>query len=356
MFGSTYLYQLVHDRPTPRSKKVNKYAWTLCRWYREQIQGRRTTHFKGFFGSLKGFSENLLERTDEMAEGSSGWSRSRIHGRSNKGWRLRMMWEWGEKMWTFAEISELLSVSLELWVSGFSVISTVKKWTSNPQRGPENGWRGSQKSSWLWMEKKLDSLGKNLLRRSRRNWSPRNVQPLKARGDKREETRFFCPRKISLCPWRAWRWTEEAIDPVWSLKVFSISRSIVHEGEPVLYYLDYGSRRGFVREGLMVVPPGTELPPVEKWFLHKKWKHLTLYRSLKKDFRKVGCGVKYRNKVPRKEFKAMFGYCPQGKPEIKVEISDETGFCQVFSIMKVAAKTCMRDLKWLCYKIRHWQW
>lgn len=153
MFGSTYLYQLVHDRPTPRSKKINKYAWTLCRWYREQIQGRRTTHFKGFFGSLKGFSENLLERTDEMAEGSSGWSRSRIHGRSNKGWRLRMMWEWGEKMWTFTEISELLSVSLELWVSGFSVISTVKKWTSNPQRGPENGWRGSQKSSWLWMEK-----------------------------------------------------------------------------------------------------------------------------------------------------------------------------------------------------------
>ena len=38
----------------------------------------------------------------------------------------------------------------------------------------------------------------------------------------------------------------------------------MHEGEPVLYYLDYGSRRGFVREGLMVVPPGTELPLVEK--------------------------------------------------------------------------------------------
>lgn len=55
------------------------------------------------------------------------------------------------------------------------------------------------------------------------------------------------------------------------------------------------------------------------------------------------------------ESKAMLGYCPQGKPEIKVEISDETGFCQVFSIMKVAAKTCMRDLKWLCHKIRHWQ-
>ena len=55
-----------------------------------------------------------------------------------------------------------------------------------------------------------------------------------------------------------------ATDPVWSLKVFNISRSIVNEGEPVLYYLDYGPRRGFVREELMVVPPGTELPPIEK--------------------------------------------------------------------------------------------
>lgn len=74
-----------------------------------------------------------------------------------------------------------------------------------------------------------------------------------------------------------------------------------------------------------------------------------------KDFRKVGCGVKYGNTVPRKEFKTMFGYYPRGKTEIKVEISDETEFCQVFSNMKVAAKTCMRHLKWLCRKIRRWQ-
>lgn len=60
------------------------------------------------------------------------------------------------------------------------------------------------------------------------------------------------------------RGQRRATDPVWSLKVFSISRSIVNEREPVLYYLDYGPRRGFVREGLMVVPPGTELPLVEK--------------------------------------------------------------------------------------------
>ena len=53
-----------------------------------------------------------------------------------------------------------------------------------------------------------------------------------------------------------------ATDPNWSLKVFSIDRAIVNEKEPVLYYLKDGPKRGFVREELMIVPPGTELPPV----------------------------------------------------------------------------------------------
>ena len=53
-----------------------------------------------------------------------------------------------------------------------------------------------------------------------------------------------------------------ATDPNWSLKVFSIDRAIVNEREPVLYYLKDGPKRGFVRQELMIVPPGTELPPV----------------------------------------------------------------------------------------------
>lgn len=201
------------------------------------------------------------------------------------------MWEWGEKMWTFTEIRELLSVSLELWVSGFSVINTVKKWTSDPQRDPENGWRASQKSSWLWMEKKLDWLGKNLLRRSRRNCLREKFNHSRPVGTKEKRLDSSANVRYLYAPGELEGGQRRATDPVWSLKVFSISRSIVNEGEPVLYYLDYGPRCGFVREGLMVVPPGTELPLVEKWFLHKKWKHLTLHRSLKKDFRKVGLRV-----------------------------------------------------------------
>ena len=52
-----------------------------------------------------------------------------------------------------------------------------------------------------------------------------------------------------------------ATDPNWSLKVFNISSSIVNENEPVLYYLKEGPKRGLVREELMIVPRGTELPP-----------------------------------------------------------------------------------------------
>ena len=52
-----------------------------------------------------------------------------------------------------------------------------------------------------------------------------------------------------------------ATDPNWSLKVFNISSSIANENEPVLYYLKDGPKRGFVREELMIVPRGTELPP-----------------------------------------------------------------------------------------------
>ena len=52
-----------------------------------------------------------------------------------------------------------------------------------------------------------------------------------------------------------------ATDPIWSLDVYDISRSVVSPSQPVLYYLDGGPRRGFVREELQVVPEDTEVPP-----------------------------------------------------------------------------------------------
>ena len=52
-----------------------------------------------------------------------------------------------------------------------------------------------------------------------------------------------------------------ATDPIWSIKVYYITRSVVSPNQPVLYYLLDGPRRGFVREELQVVPYDTELPP-----------------------------------------------------------------------------------------------
>ena len=59
-----------------------------------------------------------------------------------------------------------------------------------------------------------------------------------------------------------------ATDPIWSLDVYRLGRSVVKPDEPILYHLDGGARssmtvprRGFVREELLVVPPDTQLPP-----------------------------------------------------------------------------------------------
>ncbi|MCU7879579.1 MAG: DDE-type integrase/transposase/recombinase, partial [Candidatus Thiodiazotropha sp. (ex Lucinoma aequizonata)] len=52
-----------------------------------------------------------------------------------------------------------------------------------------------------------------------------------------------------------------ATDPVWSLDVYRLGRSVTKPDEPVLYYLQDGPQRGFVREELLAVPSDTQLPP-----------------------------------------------------------------------------------------------
>ena len=54
-----------------------------------------------------------------------------------------------------------------------------------------------------------------------------------------------------------------ATDPIWSLKVYTIQKVVTKLDAPVVYYLYDGPKRGFVREELLVVPPGTQLPPLK---------------------------------------------------------------------------------------------
>ena len=58
-----------------------------------------------------------------------------------------------------------------------------------------------------------------------------------------------------------------ATDMVWSWNTFRLDRIIENEGQRVLYYLQEGPERAFVREELMLIPEDTENPPdhVKEW-------------------------------------------------------------------------------------------
>ena len=49
-----------------------------------------------------------------------------------------------------------------------------------------------------------------------------------------------------------------ATDPVWSVDVHRLGRSVTKPDDPVLYYLFDGPKRGFVHEELLVVPHDTQ--------------------------------------------------------------------------------------------------
>jgi len=53
----------------------------------------------------------------------------------------------------------------------------------------------------------------------------------------------------------------QATDPIWSLTTHTVRNVVQRGGQPALYYLTDGPRHGFLREELLIFPPGTELPP-----------------------------------------------------------------------------------------------
>ena len=65
---------------------------------------------------------------------------------------------------------------------------------------------------------------------------------------------------------------------------------------------------------------------------------MTLTPITETDFRKnlKGCGISYYSWIPKNELKAKLGFCPTRKNRKKIEISDDSGFCQVFRSMSAA--------------------
>ena len=54
---------------------------------------------------------------------------------------------------------------------------------------------------------------------------------------------------------------KRATDPIWSLDLYQIGSVIAKPGEPMMYYLENGPKRGFVKQELLIVPSNTQLPP-----------------------------------------------------------------------------------------------
>ena len=55
--------------------------------------------------------------------------------------------------------------------------------------------------------------------------------------------------------------TKKATDPIWTLKVSTLEIAVTNLGVPVIYHLRDDSKRGLVREELLVVPLNAQLPP-----------------------------------------------------------------------------------------------
>ena len=60
---------------------------------------------------------------------------------------------------------------------------------------------------------------------------------------------------------------KRATDRLWSKKTYRLSEVIEKPGNRVMYYLQDGPERAFVKEELMSIPEDTELPPdyVQSW-------------------------------------------------------------------------------------------
>ena len=101
-------------------------------------------------------------------------------------------------------------------------------------------------------------------KKSKKRWFIQNHQSVIQGLKEKKRLDYSVNLRYLLSPGELEGGKKRASDPVWSLKVFNISKSIVNKDEPVLHYLNLstdGPKRGFFREELKIVPKGTELPP-----------------------------------------------------------------------------------------------
>ena len=92
---------------------------------------------------------------------------------------------------------------------------------------------------------------------------PSSVVPVRLLGLKEQKVPSGVGVRYLYQPGELEGCCRRATDPVWSLEVYRLGRSVTKPDEPVLYYLqgDDAPQRGFVREELLAGPSDTQLPP-----------------------------------------------------------------------------------------------
>ena len=68
------------------------------------------------------------------------------------------------------------------------------------------------------------------------------------------------------------------------------------------------------------------------------------------DFQKKlkGCGIKYYNKIPRTQLKALFGFCPTTKTKRKIEIESK-----IYESVAEASRKCEISTSAVKYALDH---
>ena len=159
-------------------------------------------------------------------------------------------------------------------------------------RGQQSGLSDCPQFLRLWMVRSPVWLAKGPLMPSKPTVAqkPSSVVPDRPVGLKEQRL----PSGVAVCylyqPGELEGGRRRATDPVWSLEVCRLGRSVTKPDKPVLYYLQDGLPRGFVRKELLVLSPDTQLPSdgvLKRWALLLLFFRCTRDRSAR-SYR--GCG------------------------------------------------------------------
>ena len=248
-------------RQTPLRAQSCQIWVDRCR-RRQPLQRGRTLDLEKFWWGRPGLSKDLQARASEMASNAASWPRARIHGccykrdgKSQNIYSVRAHWNSPRPghCWTF-----------QLHPCRALVRAPVHRGNATPW-GPVVycvGEKATRSCSALNNEvTSLTSKKPAVAIKEKAVSAKPSTKHLRPVGKKEKKLPSLINVRYLFQPGELEGGVKRATDPIWSLKVYSIEKSVTKPNSPVLYYLHDGPKRSFVSEELLVIPPNTELPP-----------------------------------------------------------------------------------------------